>query len=244
MSEASSAARFPSTHWSRVVAASDPVAPEARAALAELCAAYWYPIYAFIRRQGQPPEAAADLTQDYFTRLLEKGVLAAADRRKGRFRAFLRTDCGFFLADARDRQAARKRGGGVTLLPIDEGSAEDRYRREPVDFLTPERLFDRAWAVALLDRVQQRLRREYVDSGRAPWFEQLAVNLTDGPRSVPHATLAANLGTSVAAVESAARRLRGRYRDLLRAEIAATLDDDDEAGVDDEIQALFTALKP
>src|SRR5262249_38419252 len=103
MAEPPSAARFPTTHWSRVVTAGDPAAPVAQEALADLCAAYWYPLYAFFRQRGQPPEAAADLTQDYFARLLEKGVLAAADRRKGRFRTFLRTDCGFFLADAHDR---------------------------------------------------------------------------------------------------------------------------------------------
>src|SRR5215469_2296173 len=109
-------------------------------------AAYWYPLYAFIRRQAWAPEDAADLTQDYFARLLEKGVLAAADRHKGRFRSFLRTDCGFFLADARDHRAAQKRGGGRALLSIDEAGAEDRYRLEPTDRLTPDRLFDRAWA--------------------------------------------------------------------------------------------------
>jgi RNA polymerase sigma-70 factor (ECF subfamily) len=244
MAEPPPAARFPTTHWGRVVAAGDPAAPGTREALAELYAAYWYPLYAFIRRQGQAPEAAADLTQDYFARLIEQGVLAIADRRKGRFRAFLRTDCGFFLADARDRQAARKRGGDAVVLLIDVTGAEGRYRLEPADPLTPERLFDRAWALTLLERVHDRLRREAAAAGRAEAFERLAVLLTDGPRSVPHATLAAQLGTTVAAVESAARRLRGRFRDLLRGEIAATLDDPSDAEVDDEIRALFAALKP
>ena len=137
MAEPPSAARFPTTHWSRIAAAGDPAAPGAREALAELCAAYWYPLYAFIRRQGQPPEAAADLTQDYFARLLEKGVLAAADRRKGRFRAFLRTDCRFFLADDLDRRAARKRGGGAAMISIDQAWAEGRYRLEPADLSAP-----------------------------------------------------------------------------------------------------------
>src|SRR5262249_56362670 len=120
--------------------------PDAGAALAELCAAYWYPVYALIRRRGHDPDAAADLAQDYFAHLLEKGTLAAADPSKGRFRAFLRTDCGFFLADARDRAARLKRGGGVTPISIDARDAEGRYLVEPADELTPERLFDRAWA--------------------------------------------------------------------------------------------------
>jgi RNA polymerase sigma-70 factor (ECF subfamily) len=244
MPERPSAARFPTTNWSRVVTAGDPAAPGAKQALADLCAAYWYPLYAFIRRQGQPPEAAADLTQDYFARLLEQGVLAAADRQKGRFRAFLRTDCGFFLADAHDRQAAQKRGGGRVLLSIDAAGAEGRYRLEPADLLTPDRLFDRAWALMLLDRVFETLRGESAATGRGEWFERLAVLLQGGPRSVPYEALATELDTTVAAVESAARRFRGRYRDLLRAEIAATLDDPSDAEVADEINSLFVALKP
>jgi DNA-directed RNA polymerase specialized sigma24 family protein len=244
MAEPPPAVRFPTTHWSRVVIAGDPAAPGAQEALAELCAAYWYPLYAFIRQRGQPPEAAADLTQDYFARLLEKGVLAAADGRKGRFRSFLRTDCGFFLADARDRQAARKRGGGAAVLSIGAPDAEGRYRLEPTDPFTPDRLFDRAWALTLLGRVFEKLRRESADAGRRESFERLSVVLTDGPRSVPYTVLAAELGTTVAAVESAVRRLRGRYRDLLLAEIAATLDAPTDADVADEIQSLFAALRP
>jgi RNA polymerase sigma-70 factor (ECF subfamily) len=238
------AARFPTTHWSRVIAAGDPNAPGAKTALAELCAAYWYPLYAFIRRQGWPSEPAADLTQDYFARLLEKGVLAAADGHKGRFRSFLRTDCGFFLADARDRQAAQKRGGGVAVLSLDAPGAEGRYQLEPTGRITPDRLFDRAWGLTLLDRVFEKLRLESTAAGRRESFERLAVVLTDGPRSVPYSVLAAELGMTVAAVESAVRRLRGRYRDLLRAEIAATLAAPTDADVADEIQSLFVALKP
>src|SRR5206468_1414807 len=137
---------FPTTRWSRVVAAGDPAEPDSRAALAELCAAYWYPIYALIRRLGHPAEEARDLAQDYFARLLEKGTLAAADRNRGRFRAFLKADCGFFLADRRDRDAALKRGGGRAAISFDALDAEARYHAEPADATTPERLFDRAWA--------------------------------------------------------------------------------------------------
>jgi RNA polymerase sigma-70 factor (ECF subfamily) len=127
MAEPPPAARFPTTHWSRVVSAGDPAAPEAREALAELCAAYWYPVYALVRRKGHGAEQALDLTQDYFARLLEKGTVAAADPVKGRFRAFLLADCSFFLADQRDRQRALKRGGGRAALAIDARDAEGRF---------------------------------------------------------------------------------------------------------------------
>jgi RNA polymerase sigma-70 factor (ECF subfamily) len=238
-----SAADFPTTNWSRIVRAGDPAASEAQAALTELCRDYWYPLYALIRRRGLPPEEAADLTQDYFARLLESGLLAAADRRKGRFRAFLRTDCGFFLADRRDRDRALKRGGGSVPITIDARDAEGRYRFEPADDLTPERLFDRAWALTLLDRVLQRLATEYADSGRGALFEGLQGTLAGGSQSVPHAALAARLGTTLAAVQQAASRLRKRYREVLRAEIAATLEDPSDAAVADEVRDLFAALE-
>jgi DNA-directed RNA polymerase specialized sigma24 family protein len=237
-----SAARFPTTHWSRVVAAGARAAPADRDALAELCRAYWYPLYAFVRRKGYHPDDAQDLTQAYFARLLQGGALAAADRHKGRFRAFLRTDCGFFLADQRERKDALKRGAGITPVSIDAQEAEGRYRFEPADRLTPDRLFDRAWALTLLDEVLGLLAREYVGSGRAGLFERLKVVLTDGPRAVPYATVAAQLGMTEVAVQSAVQRLRRRYRDLLRERIAATLEDPSPSGVEDEIRDLFSAL--
>ncbi len=164
MNESVSRAGFPTTRWSRVVDAVDPAGPAARPALAELCGAYWYPIYAFIRRKGHGPDEALDLTQDYFTRLLETGVLASADQRRGRFRAFLRTDCGFFLSHHHEQRRALKRGGDQTALPIDARDAEGRYLREPVDATTPERLFDQAWALNLLDEVLKDLAREYAET--------------------------------------------------------------------------------
>ena len=242
MAEPPPTARFPTTHWSRVVSAADPAAPGACEALAELCATYWYPLYAFIRRQGQSPEAAADLTQDYFARLLEKGVLAAADQGRGRFRAFLRTDCGFFLAHRRDRDHAMKRGGGIVRLSIDARDAEGRYLREPADSLTPERLFDRSWALTLLDSVLARLAREYADSGRAALFERLEGVLTGGPRAESYAAIAAQLGMTEGAVQAAVQRLRQRYRAILREQIAVTLDDPSEAAIDEEIHAMFSGL--
>jgi RNA polymerase sigma-70 factor (ECF subfamily) len=237
-----SAARFPTTRWSRVLAAAGRSEPDAGAALAELCAAYWYPVYALIRRSGHDPDAAADLAQDYFTHLLEKGTLAAADPSKGRFRAFLRTDCTFFLADARDRAARLKRGGGVTPISIDARDAEGRYLVEPADELTPERLFDRAWAEALLDRALARLAAEYAGSGRAALFARLEPTLMPGPHAEPYAAIAERLGITEAAVQQAAHRLRRRYRARLREEAAATLHEPDEAAVEDEIRELIASL--
>jgi RNA polymerase sigma-70 factor (ECF subfamily) len=236
------AARFPTTLWSRVARAGDPASPDARTALADLCSAYWYPLYALIRRSGRGPDEALDLTQDYFAHLLEEGILAAADHRKGRFRAFLRTDCSFFLSHQHERNRALKRGGGRYALSIDARHAESRYLQDPVDDTTPERLFDRTWALELLDAVLDRLAREYADTGRATQFEALHGVLCGGCRTIPYATLAAQLGTTEGAVQQAVQRLRKRYRAMLREAIAATLDEPDEAAIDDEIRSLFTAL--
>jgi RNA polymerase sigma-70 factor (ECF subfamily) len=228
---------FPTTCWSRVGRAGDPSDSQAREALTELCRVYWFPVYAYIRRKGHDADRAADLAQDFFTRLIEKGTLAAADPVKGRFRAFLLADCAFFLADARDREAALKRGGGVRFVPID---AEGRYRAEPVDDLTPEHLFDRAWALSLLAAVVDRLQAEFAAAGKLDTFEALKLVLTDGPRSMPYAELARRLETTEGAVQVAVHRLRKRYKALVREQIAATLDDPGE--VEDEIRDLFAAL--
>lgn len=237
-----SAARFPTTHWGRVVAAGAGATAEDRDSLAELCRAYWYPLYAFVRRQGYQPADAQDLTQAYFTRLIQGGVLAAVDQHKGRFRAFLRTDCGYFLTRRREQDQARKRGGGIALLSLDARDAEGRYLREPSDDLTPGRLFDRSWALTLLDGVLDRLGREYVDAGRGPLFERLQGVLGGGRHAVHYATIAAQLGTTEAAIQQAVQRLRKRYRALLCEQIAATLDEPTEADIDDEIRGLLAAL--
>ena len=232
------AAGFPTTRWSRVVAAGDRLDPRTREALASLCGEYWYPLYALIRRKGHDPERALDLTQAYFARLLEKDVIAAADPSKGRFRAFLRTDCGHFLADQGDRDRAGKRGGGRIFVPIDARDAEGRYRVEPAGDLTPERLFDRAWAVALLDSVFAQIEREYAATGRAALFAKLkGVMMGESAR---HAEIAAELETTEAAIEAASRRLRKRFRERLREAISATLDGPE--ALDDEIRDLFAAL--
>jgi RNA polymerase sigma-70 factor (ECF subfamily) len=232
---------FPTTRWSQVATAGDLAAPGAREALAGLCRAYWYPVYAFVRRKGHDSDAALDLTQSYFARLLEKPVIAAADRNKGRFRAFLRTDCSHFLLDERRRKAAR--GGLASPVSIDARDAEGRYLVEPADDgLTPDRLFDRAWALALLDRVLGLLAREYAARGRAEIFECLKPSLTQGKSAVTASAVAARLGTTENAVHVTAHRLRSRYREILTEQIAATLDDPSQT--DDEVRALFDALRP
>ena len=203
-------ARFPTTHWSRVVRAGDPSTRAAREALAELCASYWYPVYAFIRRQGHEPDQAQDLTQAFFVHLLEKGTLAAADPSRGQFRSFVRTACAHFLADERDRARARKRGGDQIVLSIDARDAEGRYLRKPAHNLTPERLFERTWVQTVLEHVCERLGQEYEKAGQAALFEQLKGVLTAGPYSVTYATIAARLGMTAGAVQVAVHRLRMR----------------------------------
>ena len=190
-------------------------------------------------RRGHRSEESRDLAQDYFTRLLEKGVIAAADRSKGRFRAFLRTDCQHFLIDHHRRQ--RVRAGVLKSVSIDVDDAENRYRLEPADDWTPDRLFDRAWATTLLDRVLRSLAQEYAQTGRADVFDRLKVVLSQGKGAVPAAELAAQLRTTEGAVHTAVHRLKKRYRAILLREIAATLDDPSE--VDEEIRWLFDAIR-
>jgi DNA-directed RNA polymerase specialized sigma24 family protein len=242
LSDGSSPGQFPTTRWSRVVLAGDPDARLARESLAELCSAYWYPLYAYIRRRGYGPEVAQDLTQDFFARLLEKGLLAEADPSRGRFRAFLRTVCACFLANRRDWEHARKRGGGRTTLSIDANKAEGRYALELADGLTPERIFDRSWALTLLGRVLDRLGGEYDEAGKAATFEAIRGMLAGDPDAHSYAAVAARLGTTEGAARVAAHRLRRRYGEMLRHEIASTLAE--PAEVDDEIRDLFAALEP
>jgi RNA polymerase sigma-70 factor (ECF subfamily) len=232
--------RFPTTDWSLVVSAGNPDAAGSRESLGELCQAYWYPIYAYIRHRGHSPDAAQDLTQDFFARVLEKGLFAEADPVRGRFRSFLRTVCTHYLANRREWQRAHKRGGGRSLLSIDGSDAETRYAREPAHELTPERIFDRSWALTLLSRVLDQLRWEYEESGRGAILDELGGVLTEDPQAAPYATIAERLGASEGAVRVALHRLRKRYGVLLRREIGATVHD--PSAVDDEIRSLFAAL--
>jgi len=235
-------ARFPTTHWGCLAEAADPALPGADAAVAEICRSYWYPIYSYIRARGHSAAEAADLTQDYFVRLLEGRLLGAADRRKGRFRNLLRTDCGFFLADRNDHRWARKRGRGISKLALDSSAADRRYRLGPCDRLGPERLFDRAWALDVVKQALDRLARDEIEAGRAQAFEHFREILEGDGRGVSYRTLAERLGSTEIAIEGAVRRLRKRYRIALRSTVAETLDHPTEADVDDEIHELFAAL--
>lgn len=235
-------ADFPSTCWGQIAAAGLRGSAADHEALADLCRAYWYPIYVFIRRKGYGAHEAQDLTQSYFARLLEKDVLAAADSRRGRFRTFLLTDCTHFLSDQRDKVRAKKRGGGVAPVSIDARDAEGRYLAEPAGDGSPDDRFERAWVVTLLDRVLEHLGSEQEAAGRAALFARLRPALTAGPDPTPYAEVAAEFGMTEVAVQSAAQRLRRRFRDLVRLEIAATLDEPTSADIDDEIRSLFAAL--
>jgi RNA polymerase sigma-70 factor (ECF subfamily) len=225
-----------------VARAADPAAPGARDALGELCEAYWYPIYGLIRRRGRTPQQALDLTQDYFARLLEKGTVGAADPLKGRFRAFLQTDCAFFLADQNDRESAQKRGGGRTVVSIEARDAERRFQHEPMHTETPERLFERDWAHSLISRVFDRLERQYAESGRAEIFSCLKPILTADPDAATYTSLAGDLGTTEGSLRVAVHRLRNRFATELRREVAETLNNPSPEAIEDELRELFAAL--
>ena len=232
---------FLPTRWTLVVAAAaHPTAPDTRArqALAELAQAYWYPLYAYVRRQGHSPADSEDLTQEFFAEFIEKRFLTSVDPAKGRFRAFLLACLNHFLSHQREKARAQKRGGG-RLLSLD--AAEARYARESVaaDTLSPERLFERRWALAVLERVLARLEADYRQGGQAELFAVLKPTLTEV--AVPHyAPMAEQLGMTVAAVKVAGHRLRRRYRDHLREEIAQTVATPEE--VADEIAYLLNCL--
>lgn len=230
--------QFPTTRWTLVVAAGDPKRKEARCALVSLCENYWYPLYAYLRRSGYPADQAQDLTQEFFVRVLEGRYLDRADPEKGRFRAFLLTSLKFFAADQEDRHRARKRGGGV-VMSLEFGSGEDRYQREPAHDETPERIFELRWALGMLDRVVERLRSEFVQHGRPEHFDRLKVFLL-GQSDAPYAALAREMNTSEGALKVAIHRLRKRYRDLFRQEIADTVAD--PADVESELRYLAAVL--
>ena len=234
-----SSGRFATTRWSLVQAAGRAGEPEADAALGALCQAYWYPLYAEARRRGLSAEDASDRVQGFFARLLEKRDLGTADRERGRFRAFLLAAFGNFLANARDRDDALKRGGGRSILSLDFPGGESRLGLEPAHEATPERLYDRRWALSLLDRALGRLRDDYERNGKAALFQALAPVL-GGDRGTPYAVLAARLSMTEGAVKVAVHRLRTRCGELIRDEVAQTVSD--PAEVDDELQALFEAL--
>jgi RNA polymerase sigma factor (sigma-70 family) len=231
---------FPKTQWSIVLAAGRRSTPHSQQALASLCENYWYPLYAYVRRRGYDAEEARELTQEFFTKLLEKNYLQDVDRERGRFRSFLLTSLKHFLANQYDRDQAQKRGGGQSAIPLDIENAESRYRLEPGHNLTPEKIYERRWALTLLERVLAKLRAEQAAAGQPERFDCLKEFLTGKSGTLTYSQVAEQLQMTEGAVKVAVHRLRRRYGEILRAEISQTVADPSD--VEGEIRGLFSAL--
>lgn len=231
---------FTTTHWSVVLSARNGKSPHSERALAALCETYWFPLYAYLRGSGYSSHDAQDLTQDFFAQLLEKDFLKDVDDRRGKFRSFLLAALKHYLGHQRERARAKKRGGGRIPFSLDFRDAEHRYHLEPATSSTPERLYQRRWALTLLDRVVQRLEEENIRVGKAEMFTGLKEFLTAGRQSRPYREVAEALGMKEGAVKVAVHRLRRRYREILKEEIAQTVADPTE--IDDELRELFAAV--
>jgi RNA polymerase sigma-70 factor (ECF subfamily) len=233
--------RFVTTHWSMVLAAGKVASAEAQEALEVLCQTYWYPLYSYVRRQGHQPDDAQDLTQEFFARLLEKHYLQSADPERGRFRSFLLTAFKRFLAKERDREKTKRRGGGRKLLSLDFEAGEKRFSLELAHEVTAEKIYEQHWALTLLDRVFARLRDEFDHEGKQKEFNCLKVYLTGEAGAPSYQEAATELAMTEGAVKVAVHRLRRRYRDLVREEIAQTVAGPED--VDEELRHLFAALR-
>jgi RNA polymerase sigma factor (sigma-70 family) len=234
------AGSFCTTHWSVVLKAGNPQAPDALACLTHLCQTYWYPLYGCVRRHGYSPADAQDLTQAFFAKLLDKDQIGLADPSRGRFRTFLlRSLENFLRTQHRDRQA-QKRGGGQQMVSLDASLAEERYAEEPSGTATPAEVFERDWAATLIEQVLDQLRREFASSGRLELFDALEPHLWGDEVSTPHAQIAESVGMTVVAVRVTLHRLRQRLHDLLRQTIASTLEN--PAEIDDELRHLQQVL--
>ncbi len=236
----SPASEFTTTNWSLVLSAADSSSAGGQAALERLCRGYWYPLYAYVRRRCHRPEDAQDLTQEFFARLLGRHYLRHADRERGKFRTFLLTSLQRFLVNEWKKGGAQKRGGGAPAISWDTEAGEMRYQAERADASTPEKLFEKQWAVTMLEHVLARLREEFTARGKAEQFERLKVLLWGEQGSPPYAEVAAQLRLSEGALKVAVHRLRQRYRELLRAEITHTVATPEE--VDDELRHLIAVI--
>lgn len=232
---------FATTHWTVVLAAGQRQSAAADRALEELCRGYWFPLYAYVRRRGYSKEDAEDLTQAFFARFLEKNYLAGLDAERGRFRAFLLAALKHFLINDWKKSQRVKRGGGEKLLSLDWQSADTQFQVASAAEPSPDKAFDREWALTLLGKVIAGLQSECEAEGRGSQFAELKIFLTAGKGAMPHAEAAARLDLDEAAVRVLVHRLRKRYRELLRAEIANTLSD--PAQVTEELRALFGAFE-
>lgn len=231
---------FRTTHWSVVLLAGETQSPDSMAALEKLCRAYWHPIYAFVRRSGHDAAMAQDLTQEFFCRMLAKDFLRSVDQQKGKFRSFLLASLKHFLANEWDRSHRQKRGGGSITLSLDDETAENRYALEAAHELTAEKIYERRWAQTVVEKVLARLRAEAGDPVKRQRFDALKDCLVDDPDAASYSELAQKLGLTVNGIKSAVHRLRQRFRELFREEIAHTVSSSDE--IDGEIHHLFDAL--
>ena len=231
---------FATTHWTVVLAAGNRSTPQSDGALEELCRTYWFPLYAYVRRRGHTKEDAEDLTQAFFARFLEKNYLDGLSVERGRFRAFLLASLKYFLANEWDKSQRQKRGGGAVPLSLDWQTADTQFQVAATNEPSPDKAFDREWALALLAKVIERLQNECAADGKAKLFAQLKIFLTTGSGESAQAEVAKALGLEEGAVRVAIHRLRKRYRGLLREEISQTLAD--ESQVDEEMRALFGAF--
>jgi RNA polymerase sigma-70 factor (ECF subfamily) len=231
---------FVTTHWSVVLAAGNTESPQANEALEKLCQTYWYPLYAHVRRRGNNPNDAEDLTQSFFARLLEKNYIGDVTPGVGRFRCFLLASLNHFLANEWDRAQTRKRGGGKVIFSLDESDAETRYQFEPVENVTPETLYERRWALTVLERVLAQLRAEFVATEKSELFDHLKIFLSNPKPDCSYAEIAARTGLKEGTVKVAVHRLRRRYGELLRAEISHTVSQPSE--VEEEVRHLISVL--
>jgi RNA polymerase sigma factor (sigma-70 family) len=231
---------FVTTHWSVVLEAGEPASPGAAQALEKLCRSYWFPLYTYVRRQGYGSHDAQDLTQGFFARLLRTNSLAAVSPEKGKFRTFLLAALRHFLSDERDRNRAEKRGGGQVIISIDEANAEERYQQMPTVDPDPEKCFDRHWALTVLEQANCRLREEYLASGRQEIFKALKVFLSREASPGDYDRIAAGLHMSPNTVGVAVHRLRQRYRECIRLELAQTVAN--ARDLDQEMNYLFSVL--
>ena len=231
---------FATTHWSVVVAAGEVSSPQSSAALEKLCRTYWYTLYVYVRRRGYNAEDAQDLTQDFFARLISKNYPGQADRAKGRFRSFLLLRLKHFLADEHDRANSLKRSGGHHLISLDAPSPEERYRLEPADELSPEKIFDRGWARTVLAEAIARLAAEFAAEGKAEVFEVLKAFQPGEQKELSYQDAAARLGITESATKSMIHRLRQRHRELVREQIAHTVST--AAEIDAELRHLISVI--
>ncbi len=238
--ERQAGAAFRTTHWSVVLHAAATESPEAAEAMSRLCSVYWYPLYAYVRRKGYKPEEAQDLTQEFFARLLAKHYLRTLDRQKGKFRSFLLAALEHFLAKEWRDANRLKRGGDRVILSLDQCDAENRYLVEAVENVTAEHIYERRWALTLLNQAMNRLRDEFASAGRLALFEALESSLTGEGATSTYANMCAKLDMTEGAIKVAVHRMRARYGELVRAEIADTVSATED--VDDELRHLLATL--